>query len=149
MSDLHAGEWIALRSSSLKRRLQQAAASITALVAAVFLFIGIFDFSPLLICAGLLNAAVAGWIFFISKSLETLEDLSAIRIDGDGVVWLRNTSVASTPVFVSSGLVVLKTSKVCKPIWCDALPTDAFRQLVVAARWSRRLEPFTNPLPRV
>lgn len=149
MSDLHAGEWVALRPSSLKRRWQQVAACLTVLLAIAFFFKGALNFSALLVGAGLANGMAAAWLFFTSRSLEVLEGVPALRIDGTGLIWINSFSVACTPVFVSNQLVVLKAPQARWPIWCDALPADAFRRLVVAARWPRRTESFSNALPRV
>lgn len=92
----------------------------------------------LLFVSATVNVCAALWIFFRIHSLCAVGAASAVRIDSECTIWLRDVSTACRPIYVSSVLVVLETPARVYVVWCDMMDRDGFRQLVVAARWSGR-----------
>lgn len=100
------------------------------------------------------NAATAIWLVRSART-EAAAGMR-VRLDADGTLWLRHASgaadedsdrAAAIPAearFVSAPLLVLAARDSAIPIWRDALPSDVFRRLIVAARWPR-LSPGTVP----
>ncbi len=140
MSEYSAGYWIPIGPSALKRRWLCAAAALCACLA-VTLYAKAFSAGApiLLFAAATANGCAAAWLVGHARVLRTAVKPGAVRIDGQGAIWLRDVPVACRPVYVSSVLVVVKAPARSVALWCDALDPDGFRKVVVAVRWAERV----------
>ncbi len=133
----------------MKRQWQCAAAALSACLAIVLYAKGFnADPSILLLLAATANGCAAVWILLRVRLLravkgstqDSTQGPSAVRIDGEGAIWLREVPGVCHPLYVSDVLVVVKTPGRPVAIWRDALDPDGFRKVVVAARWCGRVE---------
>ena len=133
--------WIAIEPSALRRRWQFAACALTLAIAAVLLGKASTSSAATLLLTGTALILAAAWIGWRAVAPPRESESIALRIDADGVIWLRATGhgdeaqCAIQGRFVSAQLLVLSAPGRNVGIWRDAVAADAFRRIAVACRW--------------
>jgi hypothetical protein len=132
--------WTKLTPSAVRRRWLLGAASVCAVLVAIFGARFIVGPTAGLGCAVIVAMAAAVTTL---RGLRQTASAMEVSIDGDGYIWHRSDGDASAdavgsrliPAIVSRHLVTFTGQAGTIAIWHDNLPADRFRRLCSHARW--------------